>query len=122
MDGDFVEPAAFRLRRADDGQLEAGLSVNWVEHFRKPSPQEAIGPLCEILKGKGRTIGGESKFALVNVGAAKTAALKFTSLMIVTDPEPKDPSHALVMGYGLYNDQVAEEIAKVVLATFPAKR
>jgi hypothetical protein len=28
MDGEFVEPAAFRLR-TDDGRLEEGLSINW---------------------------------------------------------------------------------------------
>ena len=35
--------------------------------------------------------------------------------------EPGDPSHSLVVGYSAYNDQVAEELAKVVMATLPAK-
>ena len=72
--GDFIEPAAFRLRQQQDGRLESGLSVNWVEYFQKPTPEEAIAPLRETLIKKGRSVGGESKFALLNVGTAKTAA------------------------------------------------
>jgi hypothetical protein len=34
---------------------------------------------------------------------------------------PHDPSHALVKGYQMYNDEAAEELAKVVITSFPAK-
>jgi hypothetical protein len=121
MDGDFIDPAAFRLRTEENGQLEEGLSINWVEYFGKSTPQEAVGPLRNILTKKGRTIGGESKFALLNVGAAKAAAAKFTQVAIITDEETDDPSHAMVTGYQRYNDQVAEELQKVIITSFPAK-
>ena len=38
------------------------------------------------------------------------------------DEEPDDPSHALLKGYQSFNGQVAEELAKVVITSFAAKR
>jgi hypothetical protein len=120
MDDGFIEPAAFRLRN-EGGQFERGLSVNWREYFQTPTPQDAIVLLRTILTRKGRTIGGESRFALLNVGAAKNAAAQYTTIAVVLDVEDNDPSHSLVKGYEAYNDQVAEELAKVIIATYPAK-
>ena len=120
IDQDFIDPAAFRLR-AQDGQFEDGLSINWVEYLEKPTPQEAVAPLREALENKGRSIGGQSKFALLNVGAAKDAAALYTAVSIVRDAEEDDPSHSLVKGYEVYNDQVAEELAKIIIEAFPAK-
>jgi hypothetical protein len=57
----------------------------------------------------------------LNVGAAKDAAAKYIPVAIVLDEEPNDPSHSLVKGYEAYNDQVAEELAKVIIDTFPAQ-
>jgi hypothetical protein len=121
MDGDFVDPAAFRLARKPDGQFEDGLSVNWLEYFGKSHPQEAIAPLREILEKKGRRVGGESKFALLNVGAAKTVAVRYIAITIARDEQKDDPSHALVKGYQTHNDEVAEELAKVVIDMYSAK-
>ncbi len=121
MDGDFVEPAAFRLRQAAGGQFEKGLSVNWVEYFQKATPQEAVVPLRDTLVKKDRAVGGESKFALLNVGTAKAAAAMYAPVAIVLDTKPDDPSHSLIKGYEAYKDQVAEELAKVVIDTYPAK-
>jgi len=112
MDGPFVEPAAFRLRKQENGEWEEGLSVNWVEYFQKAIPQEAIAPLRDTLVKKGRTVSPQSRFALLNVGTAKTAAARYTPVAIVLDAEPDDPSHSLVKGYEAYNDQVAEELAQ----------
>ncbi len=97
------------------------MSVNWVEYFQKATPQEAIAPLRNTLVKKGRAVGGESKFALLNVGTAKAAAATYIPVAIVLDPEPDDPSHSLVKGYEAYNDQVAEQLARVVIDTYPAK-
>lgn len=119
MDGDFIDSAAFRLA-IKDGELEKGLSINWVEYFGKPHPRDVIAPLRMILSKK-RTIGGQSKFALLNVGAVKAAAARYAAVAVVRDEEPEDLSHALVIGYDDYNDQVSEEIRKVVIDTFPAK-
>jgi len=121
IDGEFIDPSAFRLKSEAEGKLEEGLSINWVEYFGKPTPEEAVTPVIKALRKKGRTIGGESRFALLNVGAAKAAAAKFAAVQIVTDPEPNDPSHALVKGQHAYNDQIAEELQKVIITTFAAR-
>ena len=122
MDGDFIDPAAFRLRQDNDtGQFEDGLSVNWVEYFRKPTAQEAVAPLRSILEGKGRTVSALSKCALLKVDSAKAAAKQYVDIAVVNDAEPSDASHALVKGYEAHNDQVAEELAKIVIATYSAK-
>jgi hypothetical protein len=118
MDGDFIDPAAFRLRLDKN---EKGLSVNWVEYFKKSNPRDAITPLLEIFARKGRNAGGQSIFAMFNVGQAKTAAAKYVPIEIVPKPEDDDESHAEMIGYEGYNDQVAEELAKVILEKFPAK-
>jgi hypothetical protein len=76
--------------------------------------------MSEVLTKKGRKIGGDSKFTLLNVRAAKNAAVKHTPIAVVHDEEENDPSHSLVKGYESCNDQVAEELAKVVAATYPA--
>jgi hypothetical protein len=51
IEGDFIDPAAFR-RKVKDGKLEEGLSVNWVEYFEKATPKEAIAPLRETFVKK----------------------------------------------------------------------
>ena len=98
--------------------------MNWVEYFRKPTAQEAIPPLLEIFAKKGRKISqkSQSKFALLNVGTAKNAAAEYTTVAIVLDAEEHDPSHSLVKDYDeALNEQVAEQLAKVIIATFPSR-
>lgn len=120
IDGDFIEPAAFR-RKVKDGKLEEGLSVNWVEYFKKATPKEAIAPLREIFDKKFK-IGATAKFALLNVGAAKTAAARYTAVSIVLDEQDDDPSHSLIKDYDeAFNNQVAEELQKVIIDSFSAK-
>jgi hypothetical protein len=115
-EGDFIDPAAFQLRTKEN---ETGLSVNWVEYFGRQEPAEAIEPLKAILVTE-RKIGGSSKFALLNVGAAKRAAAKYVTVEILTDDKPGDPSHTVIEGYVAYNEQVAEELAKIVITAYPA--
>jgi len=120
IDGDFIEPAAFR-RKKKDGQIEEGLSVNWVEYFQKPTPQEAVPQLRDVFVKKGRKVGSTSKFALLNVGAATTAAMEYATIAIVLDEQDDDPSHSLVKDYDeALNDQVAERLASVIIDAYPA--
>lgn len=116
---DFIDPSAFRRKRKD-GKLEDGLSVNWVEYFKKDTPELAVPPLCEIFANKGRKVGPKSKFALLNVGRAKQAAAKYANVSIVLDRQEDDPSHSEVRDYDeTLNDQVAEELQKVIIDTYP---
>ena len=118
--GDFIDPAAFRRKIKDDGNMEPGLSVNWVEYFQKDTPEEAVPPLCAIFAQKNRKVGTTSKFALLNVGKAKEAAAKYAAVSIVLDATDDDPSHSLVKDYEeALNDQVAEELQKVIIAAYP---
>jgi hypothetical protein len=120
IDGDFIEPAVFRRKIKEDGKMEDGLSVNWVEYFQKATPEEAILPLCVIFAKKNRKVGVTSKFALLNVGEAKNAAAKYSSVSIVLDGKDDDPSHSLVKDYEeALNDQVAEELQKVIITAYP---
>jgi hypothetical protein len=120
IDGDFIEPAAFRRKKKEHGQMEEGLSVNWVEYFQKPTPQEAVPLLRDVFLSKGRKVGANSKFALLNVGAAKTAAMVYATIAIVLDEQDDDRSHSLVKDYDeALNDQVAEQLAKVIMKAYP---
>lgn len=118
MDGDFIDPAAFRLRE-EHGKFENGLSTNWCEFFHA-QPVRAVRPLREMLEQKGRRISANSKFALLNVGAAVNAAAEYTSIQIATDGDEQDPSHVLVTGYEAHNDEVAEKFAQIVMAAYAA--
>ncbi len=114
IDGDFVDPSSYRLRKEDDGNYEVGLSTNWVEYFGKATPEEAVAPLREILKKKGRTVRPNSKFVLFNVGRLKTAAAQYTPVRVIFDEEDSDKAHTLVTGYSAFNEQVAEAFSNLV--------
>jgi hypothetical protein len=121
IDGGFIDPAAFR-RKIKDGKMEEGLSVNWVEYFQKATPEEAVPPLCAIFAQKNRKVGTTSKFALLNVAQAKAAAAKYAAVSIVLDEKLEDPSHSLIKDYDeALNDQVAEELQKVIIAAYPPR-
>ena len=95
--------------------------VNWAEYFQKPTPQEAVPQLRDVFVKKGRKVGSTSKFALLNVGAAKTAAMEYATIAIVLDEQDDDPSHSLVKDYDeALNDQVAERLASVIIDAYPA--
>ena len=119
-DNGFIDPAAFRLSEKEINNPDDGLSINWVEYYGTSTPQEAVAPLVTVLEKK-RKIGGESRFALLNVRAAKDAAAPNTPIAIVMDREDVDPSHALVKGYASHNDQVAEALQKIIIASYQAK-
>jgi hypothetical protein len=119
----FIDSAAFRLRteRGTGVIIKRGLSVNWVEYFAAATPQEALGPLRRVLETKrnSRRVGGESRFALLNVGDVKRSAAKYCDVVVVSEEEEGDPSHAEIQGYDQYNDLVSEQFLKVVLAAYP---
>lgn len=119
IDGDFIEPAALR-RKVEGGRTEEGLSVNWVEYFRKSTSGEAVQPLVQIFARKKFKVGKTSKFALLNVANAKKVASVYATVAIVLDPQQDDPSHSLVKDYDeTLNDQVAEQLAKAIIRTYP---
>jgi hypothetical protein len=121
--GDVVDASAFWRKEKEGKQLEIGLSVNWVEWFGMPTPEEAVQPLLQVFDKKPFKVGATSRFALLNVAVAKNAAAEYAAVSIVRDPEPKDESHSLIRDYDeALNEQVAEQLQKVIIATYPAKR
>src|SRR5260370_34483177 len=96
IDGDFVDPSAYRLKTLPGGTMEEGLSVNWAEYFKKATLAETVPLVVTALEGKGRTIRRTHKLAGINVGRAVAAASAYVAIRFIKDPEPKDPSHALV--------------------------
>lgn len=121
IDGDDIDSAAFR-RKLKDGVLEAGLSTNWVEWFGLANPRDAVAPLKEVFTKKNFSLGATSKFALLNVGEAKEKTSKYAAISVAYDPQPNDESHALVSSYQeALNDQVAEQLQKAIIASFPTK-
>jgi hypothetical protein len=121
----FIEPAAFR-RKKKGGKLEDGLSVNWVEYFKKTTPEQAVPLLCEIFAKKNYKVGANSRFALLNVEQAKKAAAKHANVSVVLDPQEDDPSHSEVRNDDealnddeVLNVKIAEELQKVIITTYP---
>jgi hypothetical protein len=119
IDGDFVDPAAFR-RKIKDGEMETGLSVNWVEWFEAATPHEAVQPLRDVFIKKGFRVGATSRFALLNVAIAKESASLYARVSIVQDEQPNDESHSLVKDYAeALNEQVAEQLHKAMITSYP---
>jgi hypothetical protein len=115
---DFIEPAAFR-RKNKGGQLEAGLSVNWVEWFGTATPEEAVQPLCAVFRNKEYKVGATSRFALLNVATAKESASKYAPISILQYKQPKDESHSLVTAYPeALNDEIAEQLHKAMITSY----
>jgi hypothetical protein len=57
---------------------------------------------------------------LLKVANAKASASKYASVSIVQDKQPDDDSHSLVTGYAeLLNDQVAEQLHKAMITSYP---
>lgn len=87
---------AFLFRERD-----SYLSANWLEYFRKPDRADALECVRHALRDKGFTIRPTGRLAVLNVGAAKEAALGVgnRTFYIQYRPEPDDPSHAALGGY-----------------------
>lgn len=95
--------SAFYLRRREDGQPEEGLSVNWIEHFRPASVEQAVDQIRGSIQVN---VTSNGRFALINVGDAKTTARQEynRSLDVRHDPNCNDKSHCLVTGYTQIED------------------
>jgi hypothetical protein len=93
------------------------IGLNILKNPRHKKPWLRSGAL--ETKKNGRRIGAESKFALLNIGAVKEAAAKYCIVTIALNEEEGDPSHSLIQGYEAFNELVAEEIRKIIIAAYP---
>lgn len=102
---------AFSLRQDEDH-----LSVNWLEYFDKTELNAAVERVREVFHSKGFTLRPNGRFAVLNVGAAKTAVHEAVGCILNIDhlPLSDDPSHAGIFGYSSEDLAVAVELAALV--------
>ena len=103
--------AAFRLRRDEEY-----LSANWLECLGAPDLPAAVELIREAFRRKNYALRANGRFAVVNVGAAKTAVYEGvgSSLRIDHLPSGNDQSHAGIFGYTADDLAVAAELAVLV--------
>ena len=103
--------AAFELRPGEDH-----LSVNWLECFGAPNREAAVDRVRNAFKAKGYGLGRNGRFAVLNVGAAKTAVSETVDgpVRIEHLPVDDDESHSGIFGYTANDLAVAVSIKALV--------
>lgn len=91
-------------------------SVNWVEYLAEPDMASAIQQIRQVLRKKGYTLRKNGRFAVLNVGDAKTAVEEGVhhSLRVEHLPLPNDQSHAGIFMSNVDDFAVAAELAALV--------
>ena len=104
-------PAAFLPR-----PNEEYLSVNWLEYFSEPTLDAAVDEVRRVFSQKGYRIVPNGRFAVLNIGAVKTASLDNVGRILSIDhlPLSNDQSHAGLLGYTSDDLAVAIELAALV--------
>ena len=104
-------PAAFLPR-----PNEEYLSVNWFEFFGEPTLCAAVDRVRRVFAQKGYDVVPNGRFAVLNIGAAKTAAYENVGRALRIDHLPlgDDHSHAGILGYTSNDLAVATELAALV--------
>ena len=102
---------AFSLRQGEDH-----LSVNWLEYFDETELNAAVERVREVFRSKDFQVRPNGRFAVMNVGAAKTAAHEAVGRTLNIDhlPLSDDESHAGILGYTSEDLAVAIELAALV--------
>ncbi len=97
-------------------QDETYLSVNWLEYFGHPDLDVAIDRVRAVFQKKDYRVVRNGRFAVLNVGAVKTAAHEATgpALQVEHLPSNVDGSHAGILGYSAEDFAIATELAALV--------
>ena len=97
-------------------QGEEYLSVNWLEYFRALDLTVAVDQVRHVFRNKNYRLRPKGRFAVVNVGVAKTAVHEGTdkSLSINHLPVNDDKSHSGIIGFNSDDLAVAVEIKALV--------
>lgn len=102
--------AAFEMRASEEH-----LSVNWLEYLEAPEIDTAVDRVRGAFRKKGYKVSRNGRFAVLQVGALKEAAVQAgTALTVEHLPEDDDESHSGVFGYTRDDLAVAVEIATLV--------
>ena len=102
---------AFSLRQGEDH-----LSVNWLEYFDETELNAAVERVRGVFRSKGFQVRPNGRFAVLNVGVAKTAVHEAVGRTLNIDhlPLSDDESHAGILGYTSEDLAVAIELAALV--------
>lgn len=75
------------------------------------------------VASEGGSVAARAKIAVLNVSALCDAVRTSTgtSLRVLHEPEPDDPSHSGIHGIPMDDNLIAEEMALAVLDVHPAK-
>ena len=103
--------AAFELKAGEDH-----LSVNWIEYLGEPNLDAAIARVRTVFHTKGYRVRPNGKFAVVGVGAVKTAVSETVegAARVEHLPLDDDESHCGVFGYTADDLAVAVAIKALV--------
>ena len=96
--------------------------MNWLEYLALPERTSAISEIRRVLNAKLK-VAARAKIAVLNVSALCDAVRTSTgtSLRVLHEPEPDDPSHSGIHGIPMDDNLIAEEMALAVLDVHPAK-
>ena len=118
IDEGVVDGGAFILSDKDLIEDEPGLSVNWIEYFGLPTKPEQLEAVRRVVR---RTLGANSRFAELEVGATKNFLNSWApQVTFVHDPlgaddeHIADPSHTSIRGLGLLDTNTVEIIADLM--------
>lgn len=98
-------------------QGEEYLSVNWLEYFRALDLTVAVDQVRHVFLNKNYRLRPRGRFAVLNVGAAKTAVREGTgkSLRVNHLPVNDDETHSGIIGYKADDLAVAVELKALVI-------
>ena len=92
------------------------MSVNWLEYFETRDIDASIKHVASAFVDKGYTIKPSGSFAILEVGTARRIVEDLHNTMLNFEhlPEPNDPSHAGITGYGSEDIAIATELSDLV--------
>ena len=123
-------------KKIDQGRIQASafflkkdqkyLSVNWIEFFGQPNLADAVREIRGVFGRKEYKLGASARFAVLNVGEAKSFVLEGTEqiyrIFFTEEALSDDPSHAGINGITQENQMMIGEIlSEAVQDTFSAR-
>lgn len=115
-----ISGVAFRLR-----QTEEFLSVNWLEFLSQPTRDAEIRALRKVLDSK-LQLGAKARIAALNTGELRSYVRvnspdRRELRVLHQQEEPGDPSYSGIFNLLPEHDLIADLLAEVIQATYPAK-
>ena len=114
QDSGMPNPQAFQRRES-----ELHPSVNWLDWFGEPDPEQEIAKLRETYRNKSYRLGATGKLAVLAVATVRQAghmALPRCELEVTYRPLCEDESHCEIEGYPDDDDdfEVALQLAAMI--------